>query len=146
MTVKVCNICKIAKKVPDDFYKGNSYNKNKTIYEPLCKLCKCARDKTYDLNVDKKKQYFRHVRNLYGLTQEEYNKMFFEQDNKCKICKNPEKVITKKGIIKLLSVDHCHTTGKVRGLLCQNCNVLLANAKDNIDILESSIIYLKESK
>ena len=57
------------------------------------------------------------------------------QNHKCKICPNLISIDTKE-------VDHDHKTGKVRGLLCHRCNLLLGLAKDDINILNNSIIYL----
>ncbi len=45
-----------------------------------------------------------------------------------------------------LSIDHCHETGEIRGVLCGSCNLILGHAKDNISILSNSIKYLNESK
>ena len=53
------------------------------------------------------------IKNSYGLTAEEYENMVVQQDNKCVICDTDSKLV----------IDHCHTTGKVRGLLCHKCNV-----------------------
>jgi len=61
----------------------------------------------------------KHFKRKYGITVEQYNQMLLAQNNTCKICKNT----CKSG--KNLAVDHCHTTGKVRGLLCATCNVNL---------------------
>jgi hypothetical protein len=61
----------------------------------------------------------KHFKRKYGITVEQYNQMLLTQNNTCKICKN----ICKSG--KNLAVDHCHATGKVRGLLCATCNVNL---------------------
>ena len=72
----------------------------------------------------------------YGITYAEYNLMLRKQHYKCKICKIPEGK-------KALSVDHNHITGKVRGLLCNNCNSLLGYAKDNPIILQLAIDYLE---
>lgn len=76
----------------------------------------------------------------YGIeiTHDTYLKMLEEQDNKCAIC-----LTSNMDLEKLLSVDHCHTTGKVRGLLCNNCNLALGNFKDSITSLENAIKYLK---
>lgn len=60
---------------------------------------------------------------VYGLTIEDYSTMLKKQREVCKICKKPEKARERTlGTLKSLSVDHCHKTGKVRGLLCQRCN------------------------
>lgn len=74
----------------------------------------------------------------YGITAEDFKRMYKEQNGKCKIC--CEEPATKRG----LHVDHCHETGKVRGLLCHGCNVALGSFKDNINLLEKAIEYLKE--
>lgn len=76
----------------------------------------------------------------YGLSLEDYDTMHAAQKGVCGICKLPE---PRKG--GRLSVDHCHKTGKVRGLLCHNCNHALGNLKDSIPNLNSAIDYLKRS-
>ena len=78
--------------------------------------------------------------NQYGLTQDDYAKMFEEQNGYCKICKGHAIEFSRR-----LAVDHCHETGKVRGLLCMFCNTGLGNFKDNIDLLEEAIAYLKNA-
>lgn len=76
-----------------------------------------------------------------GLTIEQYEKMYLDQDGCCKICRRLSVEFK-----RALHVDHCHETGKVRGLLCHNCNHLIGNAYDSIIILESAIRYLAESE
>jgi hypothetical protein len=62
---------------------------------------------------------------LYGVTKEKYETMLEEHLNKCAICgKNNE------DCEKSLSIDHCHNTGKVRGLLCAGCNFLVGRIED----------------
>ncbi len=70
----------------------------------------------------------------YDLTHETYLQMLKEQDNKCAICGN--------SFTGSPYVDHCHTTGKVRGLLCSTCNTGLGGFKDDPTILENAIKYL----
>lgn len=76
----------------------------------------------------------------YGLTIDSYNKIFAAQKGKCIICGNTNKNK------KRLFVDHNHTTGKIRGLLCYKCNTTLGNVQDNIEMLEKTIVYLKNNK
>jgi len=76
---------------------------------------------------------------LYGLTVDQYDAMLMEQNYVCAICEKPEKSSSKK----VLSIDHDHTTGKVRGLLCDTCNSGLGHFFDNLDFLESAVLYLK---
>lgn len=80
----------------------------------------------------------RHLLKTYGITDERYNEMFIEQDGRCKIC-----LIHQSDINKSLFVDHDHTTGIVRGLLCNNCNTGIGYFKDNIENLTRAIKYLK---
>jgi len=70
----------------------------------------------------------------YGITTPERNKLKESQHHKCGICNEP---LTEKP-----HVDHCHTTGKIRGILCQNCNIGLGSFKDNIKALNNAINYL----
>lgn len=62
----------------------------------------------------------------YGLTCDQYDAMFAEQDGLCAICGQPERAL-ERGRIRKLAVDHDHETGRVRGLLCYSCNVRLAD-------------------
>lgn len=83
----------------------------------------------------------------YNITLEEYNELLKKQNNCCSICKNKETEVNERsGKSKDLSVDHCHKTKKVRGLLCKSCNKALGLFKDSIDILQSSIDYLISTK
>lgn len=75
-------------------------------------------------------------RRKYNLSLDEYNHLFQSQNGKCKICCTPHKI---------LYVDHCHNTGKVRGLLCNSCNKALGLLKDNIMSLKNAILYLEKS-
>ena len=74
----------------------------------------------------------------YGITKEHYEDMLKSQDNKCKIC---DACLT-IGQAKNPSIDHCHSTGYVRGLLCNLCNVGLGAFKDNTASLAKAIEYI----
>lgn len=74
-----------------------------------------------------------------------YFELLEKQNNVCAVCEKEEISKNKKGEIKTLAVDHNHDTNKVRGLLCQTCNLLLGFAKDDIDILKRGIKYLEEA-
>jgi hypothetical protein len=82
----------------------------------------------------------------FKLLPETYYSMLEKQNNLCAICKNPETQLKKKtNKVKMLSVDHCHSTGKIRGLLCHTCNTGLGSFKDSETIMHSAIDYLKAS-
>lgn len=79
----------------------------------------------------------------FGITSIDFENMLKEQNNKCKICGN-EEICKARGSenLRQLAVDHCHATGKVRGLLCTTCNIGLGSFKDNINLLQKAINYL----
>jgi hypothetical protein len=78
----------------------------------------------------------------YNLDETSYLRLLADQKHVCAICGQPE-TTTLRGQIKRLSVDHDHNTGKVRGLLCSNCNVAIGKFKENTVVLEKAIAYLK---
>jgi len=80
----------------------------------------------------------------YGITIEQYDEMRKAQDGLCAICSQEEKSAHRNGTVRQLSIDHCHTTGNVRGLLCGNCNNGLGHFKDNPASLERAITYLRK--
>lgn len=75
----------------------------------------------------------------YGITTTDRDNMIAEQKGCCAICLTPFEQ-SKRGVA---CVDHCHTTGEVRGMLCDACNKLLGHARDNITILRNAIRYLE---
>ena len=80
-----------------------------------------------------------NLKSRYNITLETYNNMLLSQDNKCKICGTIE---CKTG--RALSVDHCHNTSKIRGLLCANCNTALGLMGDDVVRMRKAIKYLKK--
>lgn len=69
--------------------------------------------------------------------------MMIAQDNLCALCKQPERMRHPKGGVKRLHVDHDHTTGAVRSLLCSACNSGLGMFKDDMELLQLAVKYLK---
>lgn len=85
----------------------------------------------------------RNLLRNYGITLDQYDEMFEKQEGVCKICKKPE-TSTIKGAVKRLAVDHCHSTGRIRGLLCNNCNTAIGLFKENKNFMLNAIQYLEE--
>jgi hypothetical protein len=86
-----------------------------------------------------------HLKFAFGITLDDYNKMFQTQNGLCAICGQPETKIDKqKNKLRVLSVDHNHTTGQIRSLLCDRCNLGIAFFKDNAEILSSASNYLNK--
>lgn len=74
----------------------------------------------------------------YNITIEEYDQMLIDQGGVCKICGTPPKK-------RLLAVDHCHKTKRVRGLLCYNCNYILGWWRDDAPRFRRAADYLDAS-
>ncbi|RRV29834.1 hypothetical protein EGJ23_01400 [Pseudomonas sp. o96-267] len=86
------------------------------------------------------------LKSEYRLEQDEYQAMLESQGGACAICGAQSTGVREKGKReRSLSVDHCHTTGKVRGLLCHNCNFGIGHFKDNPDLLRIAMAYLIKS-
>lgn len=135
-----------------------------------CKKCDCARKKRqyrddpqrhrdrkvaeYWANREKKKEqrhrlywmrqptYGSQSFRKYGMTVGEYDTMFAAQAGKCAICRQPE-TATRLGKVRKLCVDHDHETGRIRGLLCSDCNFGIGMLKENPQILEAAAKYLE---
>lgn len=131
---KTCCKCKIIKSI-NEFTKDKS--RKDSLY-PACKTCEGCRSKRRTKPEQNRNQ---HLKRSYGIDLDEYNRIFTLQEGKCDICKRHQSALKTK-----LHVDHCHASGKVRALLCFNCNQALGNVSDNIERLEAAIKYLRKHK
>mgnify|MGYP003626547506 CR=1 FL=1 len=93
--------------------------------------------KYYSQNKEMRRGY--RLKELYNITIDQYNKMFTDQKGCCKICERHQSKLSKR-----LGVDHNHTTGKVRGLLCDSCNTNIGKYNEDTKILNKMIEYIKE--
>jgi hypothetical protein len=85
--------------------------------------------------IDNRSEYY--LLSKYNLTSKEYNIMLESQNHSCAICKRHQSEFKRR-----LAVDHCHDTGKVRGLLCHKCNLVLGYVHDEVTTLNSAVEYL----
>lgn len=134
---KICNTCGYDKEI--ELYPFTV--KDKGYRSSKCRKCtNNRRDFARKLNREKEslREKNKRLKYEYGISINDYNMMIINQDGKCKICK--------KSSSETLSVDHCHDSLKVRGLLCRQCNSVIGMAKDNTDILRSAILYLENSR
>jgi hypothetical protein len=88
-------------------------------------------------NLQARKHY---VKRLYGLEWEDYISLLEEQDYKCQICS-----CEMEAVGKFATVDHCHSTGMVRGILCRKCNSGLGLFNDDLESLKRAIQYLENA-
>lgn len=126
--IRVCNKCKIEKSLsdfPKDKYKRDGFSTQ-------CK--KCHREYCF---IKK-----------YGITIHQYDEILISQDSKCAICKRTQSdnsLHNLTGKPTFLPVDHCHATGKIRGILCSPCNVAIGLLQENVDICKSAVHYLTKN-
>lgn len=98
-------------------------------------------------NPDKVKEYAKRskAKLRYDLSSEEYAIKLAQAAGICEACGRREKAVY-KGLLKNLSFDHDHKTGKVRGVICSGCNHALGLLDDNVEILRKLTIYLEKYK
>ena len=134
---KVCRVCKISV-----HYTGY-YNKKGGRFgvDSICKSCN--KKKTYAYRQDQMSSESKYtiarksaLKYKYGMTLEDYEVLFEGQDGLCAICSKRERQN------KLLAVDHCHHTGKIRGLLCSMCNTAIGKLDDDPKLLQRALDYL----
>ena len=153
MPRKRCSLCKKNKNI-EHFYacKGGLYGKasrcKKCANKISCEWAKENRARATETGrrwakKNRKKhrlvQFISKLKRKYNISLEEYEALRRQQDNKCAICFRPEPRLSR------LSVDHCHSTNRVRGLLCHQCNSALGYLGDSISNFESAIRYLRKS-
>lgn len=132
---KICHKCKKEKDI-------SNFDIDKSVrdgYSSKCKICRRAYQKDYyKKNINKVKS--RDLKQSYGISLDDKQKMINSQGNKCYICKKSFKNLSTKEI----HVDHDHKSGKVRKILCHRCNRILGFAEENKNIFKQMILYLEE--
>lgn len=123
--MKMCTKCKEVKPVTEFYLRDEKPRSH-------CKVC---------MNKDDRARQIKK----YGITPDEYAAMLTSQGGVCAICANSETSEDYRGKRRELAIDHCHTTDKVRGLLCYTCNIGLGYFKDNIEMMEMGIEYLRRT-
>lgn len=126
-TIKFCEIHNIPRYLRERNRGGKLYN------EHICKKCTKERSDAY-FSIQR-----HHYLKRYGINLEKYEIMLKEQNNKCAICDRHKDLFKKS-----FAVDHCHITGKIRGLLCFHCNTGIGKLGDNIESITKALNYLKK--
>ena len=132
MALKVCRTCKQEKPI-------SKFDKNPTGSHGVrgtCRECRCGnRERTRRHNIKAK----------YGITLNDFMKMYENQDGRCAICnKEIEVYATRDRMTDIANIDHCHETGKIRSLLCNHCNTGLGKFMDDPDLLIKAAEYLNK--
>jgi len=142
---KQCRVCQEVKPI-SEYYKVSS---NKSGYENRCKSCNIAAQKLWANNNKEKRNAIekkyrskpevirRRVLQQYGIDETIFQELLAKQKNMCKICE--------KEFTSMAHVDHCHTTGIVRGLLCGKCNRGLGMYDDDPNLLRKAADYLDDN-
>lgn len=156
---KQCNKCLEDKDLAEFFSDKNSKDGRYSV----CKKCKNAktaewraknRKRCADIarewrkkNVEKDRWYntVRYLRTRYKITPERYKELLDEHNHKCAICGGLESR-NRRGIRMKLCIDHCHKTGKIRGILCSSCNSAIGYLRDDPSIIGKCIEYVEKYK
>jgi hypothetical protein len=127
--MKTCSTCNVEKPFSEFYLKQD----NADGYSKKCKECKKAYDaKRYNPEA----VWARAIKRKYGITASTYYEMLENQGFACAACGSMPEPERK------LCIDHCHSTGRVRGLLCDKCNQALGLLQDNPQTLSNLITYL----
>jgi protein-arginine kinase activator protein McsA len=144
--MKICSRCHTEQPV-DQFYPSSYIRKDGTRnLSSWCKTCTKQESAAYQKeNPGKVREWGwrKHIRQKYGLTADLYQKMFAEQNGVCAICGESETHTYRSKEVGYLAIDHDHVTGKVRQLLCFNCNTGLGRFNDDPELLKAAIKYLQ---
>lgn len=151
MEMKHCRKC-ATDKPHSDFHKDSGAKSGLTSY---CKECNNAKTRAWGKsNPERVREHARRrhvagkirVSNLwhkYGITVADYDAMFAAQGGVCAICGRAE---AGRDGHNNLSVDHCHTSNAIRGLLCHSCNRGIGLLQDSEEILENALSYLRSRR
>ncbi len=138
-----CTGCKI-KKPLTDFYvaKNGKASGDKLVVKSRCKACQSAAARKWSKDNPERRnrnRWLYEIRTRYGMTEADWEALLVSQGGGCAICG----VTEPNGNHSRLSVDHCHATGRVRGILCNNCNRAIGLLKDDARQLRKAADYLE---
>lgn len=141
---KICTRCRLAK--PSDEFRIERDRRNgRMIQVTRCRDCTREYFTNYYRNrTNHRQRKSRHFFRKYGIT-EGYEAILESQGGVCAICGGQEIIVdSKTGELRLMAVDHCHVTEKVRGILCSQCNHGLGKFRDDPFRLQAAISYLNK--
>lgn len=134
---KQCNGCSL-------WLRPEEYHKDSTKSDGLATRCKQCRNASHRKRYKENREAIlarntaRKLMKKYGLTVEQWNAMYEAQDGRCAICKRVPK--------RKLNVDHCHDSGRVRGLLCGDCNRALGLFRESAEVISTAALYVARNE
>ena len=137
--MKVCKKCGELKPLSE--YSFKRPKNRKPGLQPRCKTCAAQDTKEWNIKNEHRRREL-YLQRTYGISENEYNAMLLSQNNSCVLCGREFSDVWGSDAPV---VDHCHTTGKVRGILCNECNRGLGYFHDNIKALENAVDYLRSN-
>jgi hypothetical protein len=145
--LKWCPTCKVEKSL--NAYSVYKTGERKGHPAGACKDCRAALHKTRkraDPTIYERIEWPCKLKRLYGITVEQYDELLAKQNGCCAVCGSGSSYSRNYKITKRakFSVDHCHATGKIRGLLCTRCNRAIGLIGDNIETALRMSEYLKK--
>lgn len=144
MKFKKCTRCGEEKPI-SNFYVERRY-KGKPYYNARCKPCACEvakewRIRKYGSNERGHRALW--LKHKYNLDIDEYDRKIDEQGGICPICKRSPESHPKSTRYKFFPVDHCHRTGKIRGIICHDCNLAIGLLQEDVDRIGRIVSYLR---
>lgn len=130
---------------PISDYSKRGERDGKPLHKSRCKACEAERARAwYRQNSGRANANRRRLllAENFGLTPADYDAMLEAQGGVCAICERPERA-ERDGKPMRLSVDHCHATGRVRGLLCHACNRSLGLFGEDVELMADAVRYLE---
>lgn len=145
-SMKTCNRCKVDKPLSEFPMRKKTYgDRVGLIPYYMCAVCKKEHEKEQYLIPARQEQIKKtarrsYIKRTYGISLEDYEDLIIAQNSVCAICEKDLSSLSGRE----LHIDHCHDSGKIRGILCSHCNVGIGNLNDDIDLLYAAIDYLSK--
>ncbi len=144
-TSKRCGKCDVIKDSTE--FSVSRQGKYGPILKSVCRRCHTARQRAWaqlapDGSITNERRL--KLKSTYGISVEQYAALLIEQGGGCAACGSTKRV-SRKGVELELPVDHCHETGRIRGILCNECNRVVGLLGDSVHSIQRAIDYLNGS-
>ena len=162
---KACNRCGEVKPDTEEFFRRYCKSGDLTWQKKrkvICRVCESKYSRKWNLSHPdaarthlqnrknkpdfKIKQRERNLKKSWGLSSREYSELLLAQGSRCAICFSLDPSDASGGRDKHFHVDHCHATGKIRGLLCGRCNKAVGLVKDSVETALQMALYLERNR